>query len=113
MKRVVKYNKLIRDKIPEIIKKAGWKPTVRTLKKEEFLDALKKKVSEEARELLRAKNNKGIIDEIVDIQELLDVLTLEVKLTKPRIKKFQDVKRKKRGGFRKRLFLIEEEKIKK
>ena len=110
MKKIVKYNKLIRDKIPKIIKEAGWKPTIRTLKKKEFLYALKKKVSEEARELIRAKSNKGIIDEIVDIQELLDVLTLEIKLTKSRIKKFQSAKREKRGGFKKRLFLIEEEK---
>ncbi len=112
MKKIVKYNKLIRDKIPKIIREAGWKPTIRTLKKEEFLDALKKKVSEEARELIRAKNNKAIINEIVDIQELIDVLTLEIKTAKPHIKKIQSAKRKKRGGFLKRLFLIEEEKIK-
>jgi len=112
MKKIVKYNKLIRDRIPEIVKKVGWKPTVRKLRKDEFLHALKKKVSEEARELIRAKNKKGIINEIVDIQELLDTLTSEIKLTKPHIKKLQSVKRKKRGGFKKRLFLIEEEKNK-
>jgi predicted house-cleaning noncanonical NTP pyrophosphatase (MazG superfamily) len=110
MRKIVKYNKLIRDKIPEIIKKAGWKPTIRTLRKKEFLDAVKKKVSEEAKELIRAKNNKAIIDEIVDIQELLDALMVEVKLTKPVVKKLQAAKRKKRGGFKKRLFLIKQEK---
>ena len=112
MKKVVRYNKLIRDRIPKIIKEAGWRPTVRKLKKEEFLGALKKKVSEEARELIRAKNKKGIIDEIVDIQELLDALTSEMKVTKPYLKKIQCIKKKKRGGFKKRLFLIEEEKVK-
>lgn len=111
MKKIIKYNKLIRDRIPEIIKKAGWKPTIRKLRKEEFLNALKKKVSEETRELNRAKDKKGIINEIVDIQEILDALTSEIKLTKPHIKKLQSIKRKKRGGFKKRLFLIEEEKI--
>jgi len=110
MKKVVKYNKLIRDKIPGIIKEAGWVPTVRILKKSEFLKAIKKKVLEEARELIQTKDKKGIIDEIVDIQELLDVLASEIKLTKSEIKKFQIAKRKKRGGFKKRLFLIEEEK---
>ncbi|HUW71889.1 MAG TPA: nucleoside triphosphate pyrophosphohydrolase [Candidatus Humimicrobiaceae bacterium] len=110
MRKIVKYNKLIRDRIPEIIKKAGWKPTVRKLKKAEFLKALKKKVLEEARELIRAKDKKGVINEIVDIQELIDTLTSEIGLSKPQIKKFQAVKRKKRGGFKKRLFLIKEEK---
>src|SRR4030042_873158 len=110
MKKVIKYNKLIRDRIPEIIKEAGWKPTVRKLKKAEFLKALKKKVSEEARELIRAKDEKGIIDEIVDIQELIDALASEIGLSKPRIKKIQVDKRKKRGGFEKRLFLVREEK---
>ena len=112
MNKVVKYNKLVRDNIPGIIRAAGWKPTLRVLKKSEFLVAVKKKVREEARELIRAGSREGIIDEIVDLQELLDVLAAEVKLTKPALKKLQDAKRKKRGGFKKRLFLIEEEKIK-
>lgn len=111
MKKVIKYNKLIRDRIPKIIKEAGWLPTVRTLKKSEFLNELKKKVSEEAKELIQSKDKKGIIDEIVDIQELLDILISEVGLTKREAKKFQAAKRKKRGGFKKRLFLIKEEKI--
>ena len=110
MRKIVKYNKLIRDRIPEIIKKAGWKPTVRKLKKAEFLKRLRKKVLEEARELIRAKDKKGIIDEVVDIQELLEVLISEIGSSKPQIKKFQADKRKKRGGFKKRLFLIKEEK---
>ena len=110
MKKVVKYNKLIRDKIPEIIRGAGWIPTVRVLKGREFLSAIKKKVFEEAEELIQTKDKKGIIDEIVDIQELLEVLTSEVGLTKTEIKKLQMVKREKRGGFKKKLFLIKEEK---
>jgi len=110
MKKTVKYNKLIRDRIPEIIKKSGWRPEVRKLKKTQFFNMLKKKVVEEAGELMRAKDKKGIINEIVDIQELIDVLSAETGASKPEIKKFQDIKRKKRGGFKKRLFLIRSEK---
>jgi predicted house-cleaning noncanonical NTP pyrophosphatase (MazG superfamily) len=110
MRKIVKYNKLIRDGIPEIIKKAGWKPTLRKLKKAEFLNALKKKVAEEAGELIRAKDKKGVINEIVDIQELVDALTLEIGLSRPEINKLQATKRKKRGGFKKRLFLIKQKK---
>ncbi len=105
---IKKYNKLIRDKIPEIIKEVGWKPKLKTLNKKDFLTKLKKKVLEEAEELIKAKSKKEIIDEVVDIQELLDALAEEIKITKSRIKKFQAAKRKKRGGFKKRLFLVEE-----
>jgi predicted house-cleaning noncanonical NTP pyrophosphatase (MazG superfamily) len=111
MKKVVRYDKLIRDRIPEIIKEAGWSPTIRTLKKKEFLSAIKKKMLEEAGELIQAKDKKGIVDEIVDIQELLDVLSSELKLRKPELKKLQDIKRKKRGGFKKRLFLVKQKEI--
>ena len=67
MKKVVKYNKLIRDKIPGIVKEAGWVPTVRILRKSEFLNAVKKKVFEEAEELIQSNDKGGIVDEIIDI----------------------------------------------
>lgn len=111
MGKVIKYNKLVRDKIPEIIKKDGWMPKVKTLRKTEFFTAVRKKVLEEAKELIRAKDKTGIVNEMLDIQELLDVIALEIKITKLEIKKLQDIKRKKRGGFKKKLFLIEEKKI--
>lgn len=107
--KIVKYNKLIRDKIPKIIKDDGWIPILKTLNKKEYLLALKKKVLEEANELINAKNKKDILDEIVDIQEILDALTLEIGLTKTEIKNQQKQKNKKRGAFKKRLFLIREE----
>ena len=66
---------------------------------------------EEAGELIQAKDKKGIVDEIIDIQELLDVLSSELKLGKPELKKLQNMKRKKRGGFKKRLFLVKQKKI--
>ncbi|PIP25060.1 MAG: phosphoribosyl-ATP pyrophosphohydrolase [Candidatus Nealsonbacteria bacterium CG23_combo_of_CG06-09_8_20_14_all_36_12] len=110
MKKIVKYNKLIRDRIPQIIKEADWVPTVRILRKSEFLGAVKKKVLEEAGELIKSKDKKGITNEIVDIQELIDVLASEIGLTKSQIKKQQKLKNRKRGGFKKRLFLIETEK---
>jgi len=107
---IKKYNKLIRDKILEIIKGAGEKPYWRVLNKKEYLKEIKKKILEEAKELINTKSKEGIINEIVDIQELIDVLTLEIGLTKPQISKQQKIKNKKRGGFKKKLFLIKTEK---
>jgi len=110
MKQIKRYNKLIRDKILEIIKEAGERPYWRILTKKEYLKEIKKKTLEEAKELISAKKKKDIINEIVDIQELIDVLILELKLTKQEIKEQQKIKNKKQGGFKKRLFLIKTEK---
>lgn len=103
MKKV--YNKLIRDKIPEIIVAAGEKPKIRKLNKKEFKIELQKKVLEEAKELVAAKNKKDILNEVVDIQELLDWIIKEQKLDHSQIKKLQKEKNKKRGSFEKQLFL--------
>lgn len=100
------YHKLIRDKIPEIIEKAGEKPKVRKLKKAEFLLELKKKILEEAKELQSTENKKEISDEIVDIQELLDWLIKELKISQSKIKTLQVKKNQKRGSFKKRLYLM-------
>jgi len=107
---IKKYNKLIRDRILEIIEAAGEKPHSRVLDKKEYLREIKKKILEEAKELIGAKNKKEIVNEIVDIQELIDVLILEFGLSKLQIQKQQKIKNKKRGGFKKRLFLIKTEK---
>ena len=104
------YNKLIRDRILEIIKEVGEKPYWRVLNKKRYLTEIKKKILEEAKELIRAEKKENIVNEIVDIQELIDVLISELKLTKQEIKKQQKIKNKKRGGFKKRLFLIKTEK---
>ena len=114
---IKRYNKLIRDRILEVIKGAGERPHWRILNKKEYFEEVKKKVveeakelTEEAKELIKVKNKKEILNEVVDIQELLDVLISELGLTKSQIKKQQKIKNKKRGGFKKRLFLIKTEK---
>jgi predicted house-cleaning noncanonical NTP pyrophosphatase (MazG superfamily) len=104
------YNKLIRDRILEIIEETGEKPYSRILNKKEYIKEIKKKILEEAKELIQAKTKKEIINEITDIQELIDVLTVELGLTKSQLRKLQKEKNKKRGGFKKRLFLIKTEK---
>jgi len=105
-----RYNKLIRDRILEIIEANKEKPYFRILNKKEYIREIKKKILEEAKELIEAKSKKEIINEIVDIQELIDVLISESGLTKLQIQKQQKVKDKKRGGFKKKLFLIKTEK---
>jgi predicted house-cleaning noncanonical NTP pyrophosphatase (MazG superfamily) len=110
MKKIVKYNKLVRDRIPEIIRAAGWGPVVKILPKKEYLTALKKKLLEEVHELLEARGRADIANELVDVQEVVDAIIAEVRLSKVVFRKQQGKKRQKRGAFKKRLFLVREEK---
>jgi len=107
---IKRYNKLIRDRILEIIEADGEKPYFRILNKKEYIREIEKKILEEAKELIKAKNKKEIVNEIIDLQELIDVLISGLRLKKSEIQKQQKIKNKKRGGFKKKLFLIKTEK---
>lgn len=100
------YNKLIRDKIPEIIINAGEEPEIRRLKQKEFKIELKKKILEEAKELLKAESKEEILNEIVDLQELLDWIAKEFKISQFIIRSKKLKKNKERGSFANKLFLI-------
>lgn len=106
---IKEYKKLVRDRIPEIIKESGGKPQVATLDKENFFRVIKIKIEEEAYELLQAEDREKIIDEIIDIQELIDTLIAEMGITRFEFWELQRRKNKERGGFKKRLFLIKTE----
>lgn len=104
----MKYNKLVRDKIIEIIELNGEKPVSRILNDDEYRDELVKKLKEECQELLEAieKNNR---DEIVE--ESADLMEVICSINKLQESNFDDIikvmkeKREKRGGFDKKIFL--------
>lgn len=110
MPEVKVYNKLVRDNIPNIIKNAGATPVCRILKRKEFIKELKNKILEEAQKLVETKKKKTTINELIDIQELVDVLRREIDMPKQKFELLQMEKRKIRGGFENRMFLIETEK---
>ena len=99
------YNKLVRDHIPQIIRENGENPSVRTLKKKEFQDALKEKLLEETKELQSAKNKEEVIDELADIQEVMLAMYEAFGIECSDVTKTARKKRKERGGFSKRTFL--------
>lgn len=65
------YNKLVRDKIPEIIAQQGKRVSFRALKGDELKAALKDKLIEETRELVNATKLEDIFEEIVDVEQVL------------------------------------------
>lgn len=100
------YNKLIRDKIPEITKADGWTSVTRKLNNKEYVLELRKKILEEVKELNEGSGRDNLIEELVDLQEIIDAILVAKKVGKKDFKKIQNTKREKRGGFEKKLFLI-------
>lgn len=97
-----RYNKLVRDNIPQIIMdNEGRFAKTRTLNDEEFLFELNKKLQEELREYL----SSGEVEELADLEEVLHAI-LEMKNVKYEdFEKIRKDKAEKRGSFKKRIFL--------
>lgn len=95
------YNKLIRDRIPELIQANGQQAVVRTLSDTEFLSALKHKLTEEVAEF----NASEEIEELADILEVVVTLAHYLGANALILDQLRAEKQQKRGGFRNRLFL--------
>lgn len=98
------YNKLVRDRIPEIIESRGATAATRVLAEEEVIPALLDKLFEEAQEL-RAAKAEGRAEELADVLEVLKSLAEALRLSWADIEVTQEQKRAERGGFQKRIFL--------
>ncbi len=104
MKKI--HNKLVRDKIPEIIKTNNEIAKIRILDEEEYKIEIKKKLIEEANELNNMKDDDGKFkNEIADVYEVIDTIIDIYNLDRRKIMKFKKEKKEKRGGFKKRIFL--------
>ncbi|MCP2034136.1 putative house-cleaning noncanonical NTP pyrophosphatase (MazG superfamily) [Planomicrobium sp. HSC-17F08] len=103
------YNKLVRDRIPEVIEMTGKELSSRILEKKEYEIELKKKLSEELAEYNEAKTNEEAVEELADILELLHAATKIHGSSFEELEKIRKAKAEKRGGFEKRIFLIEVE----
>ena len=99
------YNKLVRDRIPEIIEGNGEKPVIRILDEVEYKTELETKLNEEYHEVLGTTTSEDRIEELADMVEIISALaTLEGK-TLEDVVEVAKQKSLKRGGFEKRIFL--------
>jgi predicted house-cleaning noncanonical NTP pyrophosphatase (MazG superfamily) len=101
------YNKLVRDRVPEIILASGKIPITRTLGDADFVQALKVKILEEAQELLLADDEESSIAELADILEVISAYVRAARLTRAVIEHERERKIEARGAFLERVFLIE------
>ena len=99
------YNKLVRDKIPEIIESKGGKAEIRILSDEEYPIYLEAKLDEEVGEFHRDKT----AEELADILEVLYALAESIGCSREELLETYEKKHAARGGFEKKLFLIASE----
>lgn len=99
------YNKLVRDRIPEIIAAEGRSCQVETMPLDEYQQALLAKITEEAAEVASAPLEKLAI-ELADLYEVVDAVMSAFNVDPETVRQIQDQRRRERGGFEKRLKLL-------
>ena len=99
------YNKLVRDKIPEIIESQGQKANIRILDSQEYTNHLEQKLDEEVGEYHKDKN----LEELADILEVVYALAENLGATKEELLAIYHKKNESRGGFAEKIFLISKE----
>ncbi len=95
------FNKLVRDKIPEIIEKDGRTCKTHILTDEEYIVALEEKLNEEVAEYQKDKN----LEEMADVLEVLQAICLARGYSLDELEALREKKANSRGGFSKKTFL--------
>lgn len=99
-----KVEKLIRDNLPDILRKSGIALNEKTLDQTEFITQLKNKLQEEAEEVNHAQNEKELIEELADVLEIVHTLSKASKLSLEQIEKARLEKQKSKGGFNNKVY---------
>ena len=98
-----KYNKLVRDRVPEIIESTGKSCTTEILSTEDYLRMLDAKLDEELAEYRKDQN----IEELADLVEVIHAAVIARGYTLEDLERVRAEKKSKRGGFEKRILLVE------
>jgi predicted house-cleaning noncanonical NTP pyrophosphatase (MazG superfamily) len=101
----VEYHKLVRDSIPDIIRRSGSRCEVAVMAAEEYRRALREKLVEEASEAAAAEANYLIV-ELADLCEVMDALMASYEISAEAMRAEQERRRAERGGFAQRLRLL-------
>lgn len=100
---VITYNKLVRDKIPEIIESDGKTCKTEILSDAEYLKMIDAKLDEELAEYHRDQN----IEELADLMEVIYAAALVRGYSIKDLDMVREKKAQERGGFEKRILLRE------
>ncbi|KAB7707130.1 phosphoribosyl-ATP pyrophosphohydrolase [Bacillus aerolatus] len=101
------YNKLVRNRIPEIIGNSGKTCSTRILNEIEYEAEVRKKMTEELTEYESAVNDEKALEELADLLELIHAAAAIHGADYNQLEEIRKKKAAKRGGFDERIFLIE------
>ena len=101
MKRI-EHNKIVRDRIPEIIEKNGQRAVCRVPEKEEIIRGLEGKLTEELSEYLEDHS----LEEMADLLEVMHGVLHHRGVSWEELERIRLEKREKRGGFQQGIYLI-------
>jgi len=99
----MKYNKLVRDKIPEYIQSKGGAPVWHIADADEYQQKLYEKLQEEVDEFLATPN----AEELADILEVIEAIRDNLRISATDLRLIKDKKSNERGKFRKKIILDE------
>ena len=99
------YNKLVRDKIPQIIAASGKNCVTEVLQEDAYLQKLDEKLGEELAEYQESKS----LEELADLLEVMAAVVKARGYSWEELERIRARKREKRGGFEERILLIESE----
>lgn len=97
--------KLVRDKIPQIMKDQGIITHNHSMKNDEYLKALKDKLLEETLEIQKSSSQDELIEEVADLFEVMHALMDASGLSLEQISEARSKKNLKKGAFAERTFL--------
>ena len=100
---IINYNKLVRDRIPELIEASGKTYTTEILSPEDYIRMLDAKLDEELAEYHKDQN----IEELADLMEVIRAIALARGYTLEELEQIRAEKAAKRGGFEQRILLKE------
>lgn len=103
------YNKLVRDRIPDIIHQSGKSFNTRKLTPQEYIKELKNKAFEELNEYAKSTSNQEAAEELADLLEVMHALAEVHDHTFGQIEEIRQHKAEVRGGFKERVYLIDVE----
>ncbi len=99
------HNKLVRDKIPDLIRQSGNQCEISTLEDAEYINALRQKLVEEAQEAATTSPEE-LAQELADVMEVIDAIEAATGIEKETVLAIQKQKRKERGGFDNKIKLL-------
>ena len=98
---MIEYDKLIRDKIPEIIEQSGKKCIVEVMDNDTYIEYLDQKLNEELAEYQQDKS----IEELADLLEVMYAVVTARGYSVEELERIRLEKAEKRGAFEKKLLL--------